>query len=262
MSAAFEQAWIFLKFQPSDGRFVGSGQNQFVYAKEGEPNVTKVGGAETVGDLYLHELLNSQVPIFAGQTMIPMTQPIPMGAESKIEAPVLSQQEFGRPLGEGPSRGADAIRGRQLAEAIHRTGQQGPLLEALGLADVKPPNWMRTESDRGVPVKRITGDPNSEGNAVIHDPMFYGPTNPPTLEGGIAQTARGDPRRFGVDYSIPDETKESFARRVDELPFEQYTQPIFDSEVPMSPAQEELLQQRVEGQGDRVRSILDQIGVF
>jgi len=258
MSAAFEQAWIFLKFQPSDGRFVGSGQNQFVYAKEGEPNVTKVGGAETVGDLYLHELLNPQVPIFAGQTMIPMTQPIPMEAESKIEAPVLSQQQFGRPLEEGPSRGADAIRGRQLAEAIHRTGQQGPLLEALGLADVKPPNWMQTVPDRGVPVKVITGDPNREGKAVIHDPMFYDAED----KGHDAFLARGTPRRLGSDYTIPDETKESFARRVDELPFEQYTQPIFDSEVPMSPTQEELLQQKVEGQGDRVRSILDQIGVF
>ena len=257
-------AWMLLKFQPSEGRFLGEGQNQMVYEKDGEPNVTKVGRAETIGDMYLHELLNTEVPIFAGQRPIAQTMPLPTGAESRMgnEAPILSEQARGTPLEEGRSRFADNIRGRQLVEAIQRTGNQGPLLEALGIADLKPPNWMQTISDKGVPVRVVTGDPVREGKAVIHDPMFYGPTNPPgTLEGGIAQTARGDPRRLGVDYTIPDETKESFARRVDELPFGEFAQPVFDSEVPMSPAQEDLLQERVGEQDERVQSILRRIGV-
>ncbi len=259
MSGAFEMAWMLLKFQPSEGNFLGSGQNQFVYQKDGEPNVTKVGGANTIGDMYLHELLNTQVPIFAGQRPITQTMPLPIEAESRLgnEAPILSEQVLGTPLEEGKSRYADNIRGRQLVDAVQRTGNQGPLLEALGIADLKPPNWMQTIPEKGVPVKVVTGDPSREGKAVVHDPMFYDAED----KGHDAFLARGTARRLGSDYTIPDETKESFARRVDELPFGEFAQPVFDSEVPMSPAQEDLLQERVGEQDERVQSILRRIGV-
>jgi|TARA_R110000851_G_scaffold106972_6_gene226857 hypothetical protein len=260
MSEAFEIAWMLLKsFQPSEGRFLGEGQNQMVYQKEGEPNVTKVGGANTIGDMYLHELLKPQVPIFAGQKPIAQTMPFDNNIESRMgnNAPILSEQTQGNPLDEGPSKHADNVRGRALADALYSHGKQGPLLEGLGLADVKPPNWMEAIPDRGVPTSVITGDSSRRGKAILHDPMFYNPKN----KNHDAFLARGTPRKIGTDFTIPDETKESFARKVDELPFDDFTQPVFESEIPMSSAQEDLLQQRVGEQDDRVQSILRHVGV-
>ena len=243
MSEAFEIAWMLLKS----------------FQKEGEPNVTKVGGANTIGDMYLHELLKPQVPIFAGQKPIAQTMPFDNNIESRMgnNAPILSEQTQGNPLDEGPSKHADNVRGRALADALYSHGKQGPLLEGLGLADVKPPNWMEINPEKGVPISSITGDSSRRGKAILHDPMFYHPED----KSEAAYLARGKPDKLGRDYTISDDVKESVARRVDDLPFENYIQPIFDSEVPMSLAQEQLLHVRADEQDDRVQSILRHVGV-
>jgi hypothetical protein len=77
-----------------------------------------------------------------------------------------------------------------------------------------------------------------------------------------AQAARGTPRKLGEHYSIPENVRESFARRVDALPYEQFVKPVFDYEVPMSPAQEQLLHDRVKQEQKDSQSILGQIGVL
>jgi hypothetical protein len=78
MGTAFEQAWMLLKsvFQPAEGYRIGEGMNQIVYGMEGDPDVTKVGPASTLGDMYLHQLLTPEVPIFAGQVPIAQTMPL------------------------------------------------------------------------------------------------------------------------------------------------------------------------------------------
>jgi hypothetical protein len=142
-------------------------------------------------------------------------------------------------------------------------GERGRLLEALGLSDVKPPNWMQSMNNRGTPVSQVTGNPLHSGYAVIHDPMFYGSDNPSDFEERMnAIAARGTPRRLGIDYTIPEDVKQLFARRVDELPFEQFTQPVFDYEVPMSAAQEGLLHDQYRLQEDNLQSMLGRIGVL
>jgi len=256
MSEAFEQAWLLLKsFQPSEGIYLGEGQNQMVYRKEGEPNVTKVGGANTLGDMYFNELLKPQVPIFSGQSPIVQKLPFDNNIESRMgnNAPILSEQTQGSPLKEGVSRHADNLRGRALADALYRHGDKGALLQALGLADVKPPNWMEINPEKGVPISSITGDSSRRGKAILHDH--------PEDKSEAAYLARGKPDKLGRDYTISDDEKESFARRVDDLPFDDFTQPIFDYEVPMSLAQEQLLHERADEQNDKVQSMLRHLGL-
>ena len=260
MSEAFEQAWLLLKsFQPSEGRYLGEGQNQMVYQKDGEPNVTKVGGANNLSDMYFNELQQPLVPIFSGQRPIVQKLPFDNNIESRMgnNAPILSEQIQGSPLEEGVSRRADNLRGRALADALYRHGDKGALLQALGLADVKPPNWMEINPEKGVPISSITGDSSRRGKAILHDPMFYHPED----KSEAAYLARGKPDKLGRDYTISDDVKESVARRVDDLPFENYIQPIFDSEVPMSLAQEQLLHERADEQNDKVQSMLRHLGL-
>ena len=270
MSAAFEQAWMLLKavFQPAEGYRIGEGRNQIVYGQEGDPDVTKVGRPESLRHMYIHQLLSGMpYSFFAGQSPIAQTMDLPMEAQSKVgeaAVPILSQQERGIPLEEGESEVSDALRGRYIADAIYdMPGERGRLLEALGLSDVKPPNWMQSMNNRGTPVSQVTGNPLHSGYAVIHDPMFYGSDNPSDFEERMnAIAARGTPRRLGIDYTIPEDVKQLFARRVDELPFEQFTQPVFDYEVPMSAAQEGLLHDQYRLQEDNLQSMLGRIGVL
>jgi len=269
MSAAFEQAWMLLKavFQPAEGYRIGEGMNQIVYGQEGDPDVTKVGALSTLPDMYLHQLL-AQDPnsFFVGQAPIAHTMELPIEAEARMRSrvPILSQQPRVIPLEEGESKRADAIRGRQLMQAVYdMPDERGRLFEALGLADIKPPNWGQSIQNRGLRISDITGDPSREGRALVHDPMFYGSVNPQEFDARMAaQAARGTPRRFGIDYEIPEDIKESFARRVDELPFEQFAQPVFDYEVPMSAAQEGLLHEGVAEQERDLQSMLGRIGVL
>jgi hypothetical protein len=269
MLGAFEQAWLLLKavFQPSEGYLLDEGMNQMVFGREGDPDVTKVGGVFTLPDMYyLNRLAVERPDLFVSQNPIAQTMELPMDAQARFNEriPVLSQQVRGIPLQYEGTKRAGKLRGDRLAEALYDS-QGGELLEALGLSDVKPANWMQTIPQRGIPVSEITGDPSQQGRAVMMDPMFYGPANPsPEVDFArflAAMGARKVPRRLGIDYQLPEEQKESFARRVDELPFEQFIEPVLESEIPMSRAQEDLLFDSLLDQEDDVKSTLGQIGV-
>ena len=248
MSAAFEEAWIFLKaaFQPVEGDFLGSGANQYVYEQAGNPDVVKVGGLSTVPELYFNELLKP-TKMFAGQSLIPMTEELPMEAQARFAGriPVLSTQIRGTPF---PDTGnykrniSDSF--KNMIQAYDHP-RYGPLLEALGVADLKKPNFM-TVAGYDYPV--------------IHDPAFYGPDNPRSErspEYGAAYAARGTPRRLGIDYTIPDRLREAFARRVDELPFDEYVEPLYQSEAPVNTD----LESELMNQALNIDSILGKIGV-
>ena len=266
MSGAFEQAWLLLKavFQPSEGYLLDEGMNQMVFGREGDPDVTKVGGVFTLPDMYyLNRLAAERPDLFVSQNPIAQTMELPMDAQARFNqrVPVLSQQVRGQPLDYTGTKRAGAMRGKQLAQALY-DAPGGELLEALGLSDVKPANWMQTTPQRGVPVSEIMGDPSQQGRAVMMDPMFYGAVNPSNYEERMAaQAMRGDPRRLGIDYQLPEEQRESFARRIDELPFEQFIDPIFDSEVPMTAEQEALMLDLLAQQEGNVQSTLGRIGV-
>lgn len=266
MSGAFEQAWLLLKavFQPSEGYLLDEGMNQQVFGREGDPDVTKVGGVFTLPDMYyLNRLAAERPDLFVSQSPIAQTMELPMDAQARFNqrVPVLSQQVRGQPLDYAGTKRAGALRGKQLAQALYDS-PGGELLEALGLSDVKPANWMQTTPQRGMPVSEIMDDPSQQGRAVMMDPMFYGAVNPSNYEERLrAQRMRGDPRRLGIDYQLPEEQRESFARRIDELPFEQFIEPVLESEIPMSRAQEDLLFDSLLDQEDNVKSTLGQIGV-
>lgn len=266
MSKAFEQAWLLLKavFQPSEGFLLDEGMNQQVFAREGDPDVTKVGGVFTIPDMYyLNRLAAERPDIMVSQKLIPQTMELPMDTQARFNhrVPVLSQQVRGNPLQYEGTKRAGAMRGKQLAQALY-DAPGGELLEALGLSDVKPANWMQILPQRGLPVSEIMDDPSQKGRAVLMDPMFYGAVNPSNFEERMrAQAMRGTPRRLGIDYQLPEEQRESFARRIDELPFEQFIDPIFDSEVPMTAAQEALLLDLLAQQEGNVQSTLGRIGV-
>jgi len=251
MSEAFEKAWFVLKFQPSQGYRIGEGRNQVVYGMEGDPNVTKVCGAFNLGDMYLNELLKPIGPL-AGQVVIPTTEELPVEAQSRFigRSPILSQQIRGDPFPDTKSHKehmADSFANMAMA---YDQPEYGALLEALGLADLKRPNFMRVAGYE---------------KPLIHDPMFYGPENPANQHSDEYRTAflaRGTPRRLGIDYTVPDVLMESLARRVDELPYDEYVQPALESEVPMSAIEEEQLNQMIDEQGKDVKSNLGKIGVF
>lgn len=260
MSGPLEQAWALLKFQPAEGEQLGQGANQYVYGLEGDPNVTKVGSAAALSDMYLLNRLASMNPLFESQQLIPMTQELPMEAAARFSdsSPVLSEQLRGEPLDDAPG---SHIRGLALAQALHEQTRQGPLLEGLGVADLKDPNWMRVRPQRGIPVATITRDPSQVGMAVAHDPQFYGATNPTEPEARFAaQARRGAPRRLGIDYTVPEPMREAFARRVDELPFDQFTEPIFESEVPMTLGEEQAMMDRILQNEAELTRILSPVG--
>ena len=269
MSKAFEQAWLLLKavFQPSEGYLLDEGMNQQVFAREGDPDVTKVGGVFSLPDMYyLNRLAAERPDLFVSQSPIAQTMELPVDTQARFShrVPVLSQQVKGNPLQYEGTKRAGTMRGKQLAQALY-DAPGGELLEALGLSDVKPANWMQILPQRGLPVSEIMDDPSQQGRAVMMDPMFYGPANP-SPEEDLARHlaaigARRVPRRLGVDYQLPEEQRESFARRIDELPFEQFIEPVLESEIPMSRAQEDLLFDSLLDQEDDVKSTLGQIGV-
>jgi len=266
MTGAFEQAWLLLKavFQPSEGYLLDEGMNQQVFGREGDPDVTKVGGVFTLPDMYyLNRLAVERPDLFVSQNPIAQTMELPVDTQARFNQriPVLSQQVRGQPLQYEGTKRAGAMRGKQLAQALY-DAPGGELLEALGLSDVKPANWMQTLPQRGMQVSEIMDDPSQQGRAVMMDPMFYGAVNPSNFEERMrAQAMRGAPRRLGIDYQLPEEQRESFARRVSELPFEQFIQPVLESEIPMSRAQEDLLFDLLEDQEKDVQSTLGRIGV-
>jgi len=271
MDAAFEQAWTLLKsvFQPSQGELIGMGANQAVYAIEGDPDVTKVGHGMSLNDMYLLNRLATMYPnLFASQRPIRQTEPLPQEALTTFEGRgmgtpnVISTQELGIPLEE--QTGRDVERGKLLAGALFDSYPRGQLLEGLGLADLGPRNWMQTIPERGLPVSSITGDPSMEGQAVIHDPMFYGATNPTNVPDEVLQRfrrARGTPRRLGTDYTIPKEQTEQLAQRIDELPFVDFVEPYIQSAEEFYPRQVAPMDTGLSLQEQNLALQLGQVGV-
>jgi hypothetical protein len=173
----------------------------------------------------------------------------------------LSTQERGEPLQEGEE---DIHRGKELAGAIFDNYPQAQLLEGLGLADIGPRNWMMTQPTRGLDVRTITGDPSRVGQAVIHDPMFYGARNPTNVPQEVLQRfqrARGTPRRLGIDYQIPEEQTERFARKLEELPFHEFVDPYIESVEDFTPRQVAPMDRGLNLQEKNLRQQLGQIGV-
>ena len=276
MSGAFEQAWLLLKsvFQPSEGELIGIGANQAVYGIEGDPDVTKVGHGMTLADMYTTHLL-ANMPQFrntiADQHPILQDEMLPEDVSRNFEGRgmgspnVLSTQERGKPLKEQVGR--DIQRGHLVASTLYDQHKYGQLLEALGLADTGPRNWMRANPQRGVPVSAVTGDPAEEGYAMLHDGMFYGAENPKGVPEEVLdqfKDARGTPRRLGIDYQLPEEQREAFARKVDEIPFQQFVQPYVQSTDEFHPSQLDALTTRgghLDQQQMNINRILAQMGL-
>lgn len=244
MGGAFEQAWLLLKaaFQPSEGRFIGSGMNQSVYGQAGNPDVVKVGdlsqNPRQLDDMYYHHLLSQlpSLPMFPGQSPIEQTAELPSEVNT-ASLPMLSTQ----PRVDGLERSgaglyADTVRGRKLADALYDIGDQGKLIEAMGLSDLKRENWGATK--QGIPEQIVTGEP-SQRLVQVHDPSFYSHLD----ASQEAAEGRGPaPRKLGRDYNIPAGTLEEFARTVDRNPFDKYTEPIEESFYDFSKNPEEGLE--------------------
>jgi len=231
MGGAFEQAWLLLKaaFQPAQGKFMGAGMNQSVYEQDGNPDVVKVGDlAQNPAGLdhgYYNHLLSQvpSLPFFPGQSPMEQTAELPSEVNT-ASLPILSTQTKLDGLDRGKAGlYADTVRGRHLANTLYDIGDQGKLLEALGLSDLKRENWGATK--QGIPEHLVTGEP-SQRLVQVHDPAFYShlDTSQEAAEGRGAA-----PRKLGRDYNIPAGTLEEFARTVDKNPFDDYIAPIEDS---------------------------------
>jgi len=248
--------------------------NQAVYGIEGDPDVTKVGHGMTLPDMYTTHLL-ANMPQFrntiADQYPILQDEMLPEDVSRNFEGRgmgspnVLSTQERGKPLEEQVGR--DVERGYTVAGSLYDQHKYGQLLEALGLADTGPRNWMRAKPQRGMLVSEITGNPADKGHAVLHDGMFYGAENPKGVSQEVLrhfQRARGTPRRLGIDYQLPEEQREAFARKVDEIPFEQFVQPYVRSVDEFHPNQLDALTARgghLDQQQMNINRILAQMGL-
>ena len=268
MSAAFEQAWSLLKaaFQPTEGTYIGSGMNQAVYGQDDNPDVVKVGdmfaNPTAMTDMYLLNRLAEMYPgLFASQAPIQQTAPLPIEAKSRF--PMLSIQERGIPFAPGASTAKDALRGRAIADAMYSVGQQGPLFEALGMADLKPPNWMKVMPGREarIPEKLVTGKPGPS-QAVIMDPMFTGPANVgDPINQQIAVALRGTPRKLGQEYSVPEESLEGLARSIEAKPFQQFIEPVEETYYDYHPDQTEGALDRINQQERHLDMLRESLGI-
>jgi hypothetical protein len=108
----------------------------------------------------------------------------------------------------------------QLHEAI-------PLLEAMGLYDLKPPNLGTVPSDLGGSLKEsqiITG--GGPRPIRIHDPEFGVPGEfMPGIHTGRHLTGR----KPGEEFIIPPHQLEDFGRQVDRMPMDDYTEALRSS---------------------------------
>ena len=248
MNEAFEQAWMLLKsqFQPSQGERIGEGANQVVYGIEGDPDVTKLGHGYTLSDMYDHNIL-SQMPqmtnLIAGQKPFAMDEMLSdddmkfFEGRGKGTPPIMSTQIRGEPVDEQHN---DKARGFTLANTLYDRHPYGQLLEATGLADIGPRNWMTTPSGKGaMRVKDITGNPNErEDRGIIHDAQFYGPSNPVDEElAELFRRERGVPRRLGIDYTLPEEQSEAYLQTMDKNPFDDFVEPYLQSVEEFYPKQ-------------------------
>ena len=236
MDAAFEQAWTLLKaaFQPAQGNFLGAGMNQAVFGQAGNPDVVKVGDLSQnpaqLDDMYYNQMLNLMGinnSMFAGQQPLELTQTLPSNVDT-AGLPILSIQPRLDTLPRG-SEGlyADNVRGRNLANALYDMNDQGALLEAMGLSDLKRENFGASipTPNQGIPEQAVTGKPSNR-LVQVHDPAFYSHLD----TSQEAADARGPaPRKLGRDYNIPAGTLEDFARTVDQNPFDDFVAPIEDT---------------------------------
>ena len=238
MGGAFEQAWLLLKeaFQPAQGNFLGAGMNQSVFGQAGNPDVVKVGDLSQnpgqIDDMYYNQILNLMGVnnnMFTGQQPIELTQALPSNVDT-AGLPILSTQPRLDTLPRG-SEGlyADNVRGRNLANTLYDMNDQGPLLEAMGLSDLKRENFGASipTPDQGIPEQMVVGEPHFSQRLVqAHDPAFYSHLD----TSQEAADARGPaPRKLGRDYNIPAGTLEDFARTVDQNPFDDFVAPIEDT---------------------------------
>ena len=93
--------------------------------------------------------------------------------------------------------------------------------------------------------------------------MFYGPENPTDpVRRGTAYAARGVPRRLGMDYQVPEEQLDRFARALDELPFSRFIEPIEQSTAEFNPRQVGLLEDLLSPQEKELERRLIQMGVL
>ena len=191
MSAAFEQAWLLLKaaFVPTDpDQQIGAGNFRTVYGQKGNPDATKFGYGPGLSNMATLDTLAQMYPeLFIGEKPAYLEKPesglpdylmrkptghmVSTGTLGPDSMPLPSTQELGQPLVRptGYTRqGWDKSKGIDLQNAIANTY---PLTEAAQMWDVKPENWLGTETGR-VPSSEV--GVSASPRAKLMDPMFMG----------------------------------------------------------------------------------------
>jgi len=225
-------AWSILKaaFQPNAAtQRLGAGNSQVVFGQSGNPDVMKVGdlqrNPQQLSHMYYNELL-SRIPelrLFTGQQLAEQTEELPSDLQY-MGLPYLSTQQKIDPLPSSGNKRTDNLRGLALQAQLH---EAIPLLEALGLYDLKPPNLGAVLSGAGGPLKesQVTAH-GGERPIRIHDPEFGVPGEfMPGLHTGRQLTGR----KPGREFIIPPHQLEDFGRQVDRMPMDDYTQALRNS---------------------------------
>ena len=120
---------------------------------------------------------------------------------------------------------------------------------------------MKTKDEQGFDVSELTGIAGDTGRAKLMDAQFAGPANisEDWTDQGFSQ--RGTPRKLGEQYFVPEREREAIARKVDELPFEEFTAPFYDSYDEMYPEKYDELQNKLLNQQLSIDDKLRLIGV-
>ncbi len=225
-------AWSILKaaFQPRAAtQRLGAGNTQVVFGQTDNPDVMKVGdlqrNPQQLSHMYYNELL-SRIPklrLFTGQQLTEQTEELPSDLQH-MRLPYLSMQPKVDPLASSGNKRTDNLRGLALQAQLH---EAIPLLEALGLYDLKPPNLGAVPSDAEGPLKESQVVAGGEQRPIrIHDPEFGVPGEfMPGLHTGRQLTGR----KPGREFIIPPHQLEDFGRQVDRMPMDDYTQALRSS---------------------------------
>ena len=225
-------AWSILKaaFQPRAAtQRLGAGNTQVVFGQTDNPDVMKVGdlqrNPQQLSHMYYNELL-SRIPklrLFTGQQLTEQTEELPSDLQH-MRLPYLSMQPKVDPLASSGNKRTDNLRGLALQAQLH---EAIPLLEAVGLYDLKPPNLGAVPSDAEGPLKEsqvVAG--GAQRPIRIHDPEFGVPGEfMPGLHTGRQLTGR----KPGREFIIPPHQLEDFGRQVDRMPMDDYTQALRSS---------------------------------
>ena len=230
--APVDGAWSILKaaFQPRAAtQRLGAGNTQVVFGQTDNPDVMKVGdlqrNPQQLSHMYYNELL-SRIPklrLFTGQQLTEQTEELPSDLQH-MRLPYLSMQPKVDPLASSGNKRTDNLRGLALQAQLH---EAIPLLEALGLYDLKPPNLGAVPSDAEGPLKESQVVAGGEQRPIrIHDPEFGVPGEfMPGLHTGRQLTGR----KPGREFIIPPHQLEDFGRQVDRMPMDDYTQALRSS---------------------------------